>query len=286
VPRRDRSSCPPGEAGCRDPWTPLADLLISPTPAEQQSNATAMPTACRYSLASNSSLHVLLRCKSLPRQRPTPSTTVQTADHRFARGSCRSSLQTLFCWLTFYLPVHPDHPVIPSNEASSNGRSAELTRNSCDRQYPWPTNWLESTGHDKPFRTRDLARPGRNLARRARRKWKGWLERQFLRFAQIATWAYVVVVIVVWLLLHLAATVGGPPPCSCLVAAWLGLLPVLVLVPLAVVLRPALLRPITHGQSAVPVWRDGLYQESPGRGTFVSGSIASPVRCRVLPDVR
>ncbi len=74
------------------------------------------------------------------------------------------------------------------------------------------------------------------------RKWKSWLEHLFLRLVHWLTWTYAAVVVLVWLLLHLAGDRWWPATLLLFGPRWLGLLPLLVLVPLALALRPRLLR--------------------------------------------
>lgn len=76
-------------------------------------------------------------------------------------------------------------------------------------------------------------------------RWKQWAERAFLRFAQVATWAYVVTVVVVWLSLHLVGDQWWAASLLLFGPRWLGLLPLLLLVPLAIVLKRRLLVPLT-----------------------------------------
>jgi vancomycin resistance protein VanJ len=74
--------------------------------------------------------------------------------------------------------------------------------------------------------------------------WKPWLENAFLRLAHFLTWTYVAVVVVVWCLLYLAGDRWWGATLLLFGPRWLGLLPVLALVPLNIVVRPRLLRPI------------------------------------------
>ncbi len=75
-------------------------------------------------------------------------------------------------------------------------------------------------------------------------KWKHWAERAFFQFTQIACWGYIAVVVVVWLLLHLAGDRWWAASLLLFGPRWLGLLPLLLLVPLAIVLRRRLLLPL------------------------------------------
>jgi len=97
------------------------------------------------------------------------------------------------------------------------------------------------------------------------RKWKPRLELWFLRLTQTLTWSYVAAVLIAWLLLHLAGDHWWAASLLLFGPRWIGLLPVLFLIPLALVLQPGLLRPIVvialifvfgvMGYQLTPPWR-------------------------------
>lgn len=76
------------------------------------------------------------------------------------------------------------------------------------------------------------------------RKWKGALEAGFLRLTECLTWAYVATVLIVWIVLYWAGDRWWAASLLLFGPRWFGLLPLLVLLPLAAVMSPRLLRPI------------------------------------------
>lgn len=75
-------------------------------------------------------------------------------------------------------------------------------------------------------------------------KWKGRIERALLRLTQLLVSTYVLVVPLIWLMLHLAGDRWWPTTLLLLGPRWFGLLPLALLVPLALVVRPRLLLPL------------------------------------------
>ena len=96
-------------------------------------------------------------------------------------------------------------------------------------QHPFPKTWSDRlAGWENALDT----------------KWKHWAERAFVWLTRAATWTYVLVVVLVYLVLHWAGDEWWAASLLLFGPRWLGLLPLLVLVPMAVVLRRRLLIPL------------------------------------------
>ena len=114
------------------------------------------------------------------------------------------------------------------------------------------------------------------------RKWKGTLEKSFLRFTQFIVWAYVAVVLVVWLLLHLAGDRWWFASLLLFGPRWFGLLPLLVIVPLATVMRPRLLLPVGLVTFLFVFWVMGFWVAWPWQSWLAGqGQAVNLLTCNV-----
>lgn len=75
-------------------------------------------------------------------------------------------------------------------------------------------------------------------------KWKGQIERSFLVLTRLLVWSYVIAVPLVWLLFRVAGDRWWPTTLLLFGPRWLGLLPLVLLVPLSLVVRVRLLLPL------------------------------------------
>lgn len=119
------------------------------------------------------------------------------------------------------------------------------------------------------------------------RKWKARLEKWFLRLSQVLTWSYLAVVIVVWLLLHWTGDLWWPSSLLLFGPRWLGLLPVGLLVPLAVVMQPRLLWTLAATTVLFVFGVMGFCLRWPGQAWFAgSGPAVKVLTCNVHGGTR